>query len=111
MDREQLNERLPSLIDAMVQSAAKQPHLQHLNRLSLPSRDAIIRSIHLLRELIFPGYFGRQELSSANLPQRARELMTELAQVLFEQVRCCLQFRESAVDDNAAAEALAIFFE
>ena len=68
--------------------------MQHLNRVLLPSRDAIIDCIKLLRQLIFPGYFGKQGLTTQNVPFRIGELVIELSDRLYEQVRCCLRYRQ-----------------
>ena len=70
MDRKQLNDHLPAVVDQLVQSVLSEPRLQHLNQVHLPSRDAIIEIIKLLRQLVFPGYFGKQGLTRANLPIR-----------------------------------------
>src|SRR5690242_19531833 len=74
-------------------SVHAQPKLQHLNRVHLPNRDVIIAAIKSLRQLVFPGYFGEQGLTSANLPFRLGETVIELTESLFEQVRCCLRYR------------------
>src|SRR4051812_18913780 len=100
MNRKQLNERLPGVVDQIVSSVTGEPRLQHLNRVYLPSRDAIIDVIKLLRHLIFPGYFGKQGLTTSNLPFRIGELVLELTDLLYDQVRCCLRYRESLEGSN-----------
>src|SRR5262245_3151676 len=122
MDRNQLNEKLPAVIDALVKSVEAHPKMQHLNRVYLPSRDAIIECIARLRQLVFPGYFGQQGLTSQNFPFRLGELVIELSDLLYEQVRCCLRYREhlpgsngdsdqSHQCDQQAAQIVATFFD
>ncbi len=122
MDRKQLNERLPAAVEKIVQSINAEPRLQHLNRVYLPSRDNIIEIIKLLRQLIFPGYFGKQGLTSENLPARATELVQQATDLLYDQVRCCLRYRESIEGvngkdercdecDQKAADIIALFFD
>ena len=123
MDRKQLNDHLPQVVDAIVKSVVEQhPHLQHLNRVYLPSRDEIIKAIDGLRQLVFPGYFGKQGLTTANVPFRLGELVIELTDTLYEQVRCCLRYREQIPGtngdnercefcDHEAARIVAKFFE
>jgi len=94
MDRNELNHRLPGVVDSIVHSVTAEPRMQHLNRVLLPKRDAIIESIKLLRQIVFPGYFGKQGLTTENLPFRVGELVIELSDLLYEQVRCCLRYRE-----------------
>ena len=94
MDRHELNERMPKVVEALVESVVNEPRMKHLNRVYLPSRDEIVACIGLLRELLFPGYFGKQGLTSANITYRIGELVTELEDKLYEQVRHCLRYRQ-----------------
>jgi serine O-acetyltransferase len=122
MDRDELNRRLPEVVDALVKSAIADPRIRHLNRVHLPSRDQIVRCIELLREILFPGYFGKQGLNSDNIAARMNELTMELTDKLYDQVRHCLRFRQqipgedgdsqNCVDcDLKAAELVAEFFD
>src|SRR5688500_5211624 len=128
MDRNELNKRLPALVDRIVRSVLDEPRTQHLNRVQLPSRDVIIDSIKKLRQVLFPGYFGQQghgALTAENINFRIGELMIELSDLLYGQVRCCLRYRDqlpgangdgdgSAVClacDREAADVLSAFFD
>src|SRR6266576_2482171 len=104
MDRKELNERLPGVVDAIAKSVLAEPNLQHLNRVYLPSRDVIVGSIERLRDLVFPGYFGKQGLTTANLPFRLGELVIELSDMLYEQVRCCLRYRRQIPGNDSNGE-------
>jgi len=104
MDRNQLNERLPAIVDSLVKSIAAEPRMQHLNRIDLPSRDAIVECIDRLQQLVFPGYFGEQGLTTQNLPFRVGELIIELTELLYQQVRSCLRYREQ-IPGNSSADA------
>lgn len=101
MDRTQLHARLPDAVTALHRSVEAHPHLSHLNRVYLPCRDAIVHAVHLLRQLAFPGFFCRQVLNSSNLTYHLGQLMVETADVLFEQVRCCLRYRKNLAEDTA----------
>ena len=122
MDRSELNERLPKVVDALVDSVVNEPRMKHLNRVFLPSRDEIVSCIGLLRELLFPGYFGKQGLTSVNITYRLGEIVTQLADKLYEQVRYCLRYRnqipgetdadQGCVDcDAQAAEIVSAFLD
>ena len=122
MDRKELNQRLPGVVEAIVQSVVNEPRMHHLNRVLLPNRDDIIECIKKLRQLVFPGYFGKQSLTTANVTFRIGELVIELSDVLFEQVRCCLRYREQLPGtdndgeqceacDREAAQIVARFFD
>jgi len=122
MNRNDLNQRLPQIVDSIVRSVVEEPRMQHLNRVMLPSRDQIIECVKDLRQLIYPGYFGKQGLTRENLPFRIGELVLELSDKLYDQVRCCLRFRtqspnsattdeQSAQGDQEAAEIVSKFFD
>jgi len=120
MDRDELKNMLPGLVDALMSSVAAEPRMQHLNRVLLPNRDQIISCIAGLRQIVFPGYFGQQGLSSDDLSASIGELALQVSDALFEQVRCCLRYRrqltlaqpqssECVECDREAGEAVAQF--
>src|SRR5690606_33033654 len=121
MDRHELNEHLMDVVDQLTQSVLDQPMMRHLNQVYLPNRDAIVGCIGKLRQLLFPGYFGKQGLTSSNVRIRIGELVLELTEALYEQIRFCLRYRESlsasATDnrcdecDRQAAQVVATFFK
>lgn len=122
MDRQQLNDHLMDVVDRLTESVLDLPMLRHLNQVHLPNRDAIIDAIEKLRQLLFPGYFGKQMLTSSNVKIRIGELVLELTDTLYEQVRFCLRYRESIAGangkdgrceecDREAARVVATFFD
>ena len=94
MNRTDLHHRLPEIVQSLVSSVLSEDRMKHLDRVYLPSRDVIIKGIDLLRQLIFPGYFGKQGLTTENLSFRIGELTNELTDLLYDQVRCCLRYRK-----------------
>jgi serine O-acetyltransferase len=103
MDRNELNQHLPAVVDSLAKSILAEPRLQHLNRVFLPNREVIIASIGLLRQIVFTGYFGEQGLTSENVSKRMTELVTELTEMLYEQVRCCLRYKR-AIPENGSEQ-------
>ncbi len=104
MDRNELQERLPTIVEALVRSVISEPRVQHLNRVFLPSTAAIVEIVDKLRQLVFPGYFGKQGLTTANVGYRIGELTTELTDLLYDQVRCCLRYRKNIPGANGSTE-------
>jgi serine O-acetyltransferase len=93
-----------------------------LNRVFLPSRDAIIQAIELMRQIVYPGYFGQQGLTTQNITYRMGELVIELTDLLYEQARCCLRYKSQIAGsdgdsakceqcDREAARVVAEFFK
>jgi serine O-acetyltransferase len=107
MTHQQLNEQLPAIIDELVGSLGGEPGLQHLNRVYLPSKELIIDAIQRLRQIIFPGYFGEQGLTIANISHHIGELVREASDLLYQQVRCCLRYSESIPGANGDNERCA----
>jgi serine O-acetyltransferase len=79
------------LVSAIVASAQSEPLTRHIDADPLPSRDAVIEITNLLRELIFPGYFGKQDLRTASLSLHVGELVASVRRELFEQARAALR--------------------
>jgi len=104
MTHQQLNEQLPSVIEGLVASLGGEPGLAHLNRVYLPSKETIIESIKRLRQLVFPGYFGEQGLTPSNISYRIGELVLEVSEMLYQQVRCCLRYSQQIPGANGNGE-------
>ena len=104
MERSELSQRLPRVVEVLVQSLLADSRMQHLNRILLPSRDVIIECISDMQQIIFPGYFGKQGLTRDNVVYRVGELVVELTEKLYEQVRCCLRYREQLPGSDSQGE-------
>jgi serine O-acetyltransferase len=81
------------LVEAIVASAQAEPTTRHLDAAPLPSRDAVVRITGLLRELLFPGYFGKQDLETTGLVYHVAALVASVRRELFEQVRAATRLR------------------
>jgi len=75
-----------ALVAAIVASDLAEPITRHIDAGSLPNRDAVIDIVKKLRELLFPGYFGKQNLTTQTLEYYVGELLGEIRGQLFEQV-------------------------
>jgi serine O-acetyltransferase len=119
MNRQDLNQLLPGIIGNLVGSIRTQPAMTHLDRVLLPNRDVVIEIVKRLRELTFPGYFGKQGLTRDSVQFRVGELTLEITDMLYEQVQRCLRYKKRIPDgandeecrecDQAAAEAVHAF--
>jgi len=93
-DRFSFNDRLPSLVERIVESYRSDPRTHHIDRVYLPDRREIIAIIELLLELVFPGYYGRQNLTSHNVAYHVGELLPKVGEKLYRQIYHCLCYRE-----------------
>jgi len=81
-----IDNRLEKLVGRIVDSYIADPRTRHIDRGYLPNRAKIIRIIDLFLEISYPGYFGRQNLTSRNVRFHVGELLPRLAQSLYEQI-------------------------
>jgi len=82
----QIGDKLPALVDRLVDSYLSDDRTTHVDRGYLPSRREIVEIIQLLLELVYPGYYGRQNLSRHNVKFHVGELLPKLGEKLCEQV-------------------------
>ncbi len=94
IDQFPLGDRLPGLVDRIVASYKDDPRTHHIDRFYLPNRTEIVEIIELLLEVAFPGYYGRQNLTTHNVAYHVGELLPKLGQKLFRQVYHCLCYGE-----------------
>jgi serine O-acetyltransferase len=114
---ERLHARLREFTDALTRTYGEGPVTGHNlePRHLLPSRSAVIEVLNRIFEAFFPGFFGRQFLTRANVAFHTGALLDEVAEELTEQVyaaacheglegpeggedrRCAHDFAENAV--------------
>jgi len=75
-----------ALVQAIVTSYQDEPKTRHIDAGHLPNRDTVIELVKLIRELIFPGYFGKQNLTAQGLTYHVGEIITVIHDKLYEQV-------------------------
>jgi len=78
---------LTDLVDEIVGSYHRERRTRHIDAGKLPSRDVTIEIIDQLRELLLPGYFGKQNLSSDTIAFHVGDLLISINSKLLEQVR------------------------
>ncbi|MCS6899963.1 MAG: hypothetical protein RMJ98_14415, partial [Myxococcales bacterium] len=98
---------LPALVEGLIESYRSQPRAHHINRRFLPSRDEIIEIIELLLQLLYPGYYGRQDLTDQNLPYHVGVLLSTTRDKLQRQIAVCLCYHQEACGECPEATAAA----
>jgi serine O-acetyltransferase len=81
----QIGKQLPQLVDKILDSYNSDPRTRHIDRSYLPSRSKIVEIIHLLLELSYPGFYGRQNLNEYNIKFHIGELLPKIGEKLYEQ--------------------------
>ncbi len=82
----QIGDQLPVLVDRIVESYYADERTRHLDRVYLPSRREIIEIVQMLLELVYPGYYGRQNLTRHNIRFHVGELLPKIAEKLYDQI-------------------------
>lgn len=82
--------------------SATESHIQHLGEQPFPSLGEIGKLVEVLRELMFPGFFGTQGLSGDKLQQNVVAQMHWLYETLCEQIKRAVNHREDAHFDSDA---------
>jgi serine O-acetyltransferase len=85
---------IDSLVDSLVESYRDDARAHHINRRFLPSREEIFTCLQNLVELMYPGYFGRQDLTDDNIRYHVGNLLVTVRESLLRQVGLCLCYRE-----------------
>lgn len=87
------------MVDGLLASYRSGPQAHHINRRFLPSRDEIIELIGLLLQLMYPGYYGRQDLNDQNLPYHIGMLLSTVRDKLQKQISVCLCYHKESLGE------------
>jgi serine O-acetyltransferase len=79
-------DRLREVVRAMVHSCEEETTVDHVGAALIPSKDEIIRILNILQDVLFPGYFGRQELNHSTLEYHLGHEVVVLFELLSAQV-------------------------
>jgi serine O-acetyltransferase len=93
-------DELHGVVDALIASYRSDVRGQHINKRFSPSREEIIEIISLLLQVFYPGYYGRQDLSDANLVYHVGSLISTLRDKLEQQIERCLCFQDESAQES-----------
>lgn len=88
--------RAEAVVSALVSSTLAEPLTSHLGSVTLPSRRAVGELVELVREVMFPGFFGKRGLTRHSLPGRMHHLVASIAHLAEEQVLSVLRYAADA---------------
>ncbi len=94
MTSEHDSNNLQRLAEAIVASYHEHEDIQYIGATWLPNRDTIIALLRQLREVLFPGFFGRQNLTESELLLHTSSMIASMRDTLFDQVRRAIRHRE-----------------
>ncbi|MBP1761473.1 MAG: serine acetyltransferase, partial [Firmicutes bacterium] len=74
------------LVNEIVASYRKDEATVSMESVSQPQREVIVKVIFMLRELLFPEYFGKRQLISTTIEYHIGDLLINLHRILHEQI-------------------------
>jgi len=85
-----LNDGIVELTERIVTSYGTDERTQRIGRMFVPSRSKIVELVSLVRQLLFPGYFGSKKLTNENVRFHVGNLLGRLGDDLTEQITHCM---------------------
>ncbi|MDR1529195.1 MAG: serine acetyltransferase [Burkholderiales bacterium] len=100
-----MDTRLKYLTNLLTESYAKHEEIIKINSINLLNRKLIVDIVEKLRSLIFPGYFGKKNISAASVEYYTGYLLEELSFSLSEQIARALKHSGdyADLDDSVVA--------
>ncbi len=103
--------KLGDLVERIVRSYQSDPRIQHVDRYYLPNRAEIVQLVRDLLELLYPGFVGRQRLTTHNVAFHVGDLLPRIGEAAFRQISQCICYvnetKNPGGNDAASAEARA----
>lgn len=93
----------PGLVRRLCDSILSEERTRHLGETSIPSREAVGELVELVRQLMFPGFFGRRDFTRENVALRVEELLARIIAHTEDQVRAVLRYVQHMGPRAAAA--------
>jgi len=100
--RTDFRKQLPSIVDDVVSSCYDEACFEHIHAELIPSRKEVIDIVKRLREILFPGYFGNENIDATNLKYQIGRSIDALSKILSEQITHsfrheCLRYDQACV--------------
>ncbi len=98
-----LRARLPQIAEKIITHCDDDQCYTHIDYEPIPSRQCVVESIELLREVLFPGYFSRGKIDPVNLRYSMGQTVSALFDTLSEQIchsirHDCLRYQQACSD-------------
>jgi serine O-acetyltransferase len=87
------HKKLKSLTHRLVKSYEKKQGINQIDGLNLPSSENIVEMIHDFFKIIFPGYLGRESITSTGVSYYAGNILEGLFDRMFYQVHRALEYQ------------------
>ncbi len=96
---------LCNLAEEFLESYRSETRLDYIDRKHIPSREGILEILRLCLELLYPGYHGRQDLTSENIGDHVVVVLATLREKLQLQIERCLCYDQERCGETASGPA------
>jgi len=96
-----LKEALPEITDAIVATYTECSRTSHLGHKPLPSREAVVDILTDLLDILYPGYWRRQNLHIGNVEYHVGDLIDRLHDTLTQQIGRALRHELDCLQGEA----------
>ncbi len=94
--------RLELGVNTILDDYAKDGSVNHINKYPIPSKDTVVKILHELFDIIYPGYFSEREITNANIKHyygnRISVVFEKLALEIAKSIRHDHNLRENRCD-------------
>jgi serine O-acetyltransferase len=106
---------LPEVVKRLVRSCDHESCFDHVGPDPIPSRESIIKIIHGIIKILYPGYFVSERLDTLNLEYHLGQEATEVFEALSHQITLsirhdCLRYQQPCVQCQELGQEKAIGF-
>jgi serine O-acetyltransferase len=88
--KKSLTTALEQVAGELLDSYLGDERARRMSQRYLPSREAIVEILESVLDLMYPGYFGRQDLNAGNLSQHVEQMAAALVPKLEREMEHCL---------------------
>lgn len=89
------------IAQAMAASYAADPRGHRIGRRFWPSRESIFEALQLAVTVLYPGYYGRHDLTTSNVQEHVQGTLERLREILLVQIEQCLCHAEEMHEEDA----------
>ncbi|MCB9838577.1 MAG: serine acetyltransferase [Phycisphaeraceae bacterium] len=94
-----------AVVERLVGTILSEPRTRHLGDVTIPSPEAIGSLIELIRQIVFPGFFGERGLRAESLHAHIGSLVEIVRAKCAEQIRGALRYHPDLGDTDGCGEA------
>ncbi|HUH65226.1 MAG TPA: serine O-acetyltransferase EpsC [Syntrophales bacterium] len=84
-------DEIPSIVEELASSCIRHDCFDHVGPEPIPSREAIIDTVHMACRILFPGYFIRTRIDEVNVGYYFGQEITALFEALSEQIMLAIR--------------------